>query len=358
MYRFILFLTFSFISFGAFTQLTVKDLKDSKTYLLHPDDLKWNKKLVPFNNIIVIDNRFDTTKLGYKKESRKYEKLNLENGLAGTMQQMIHSTLQANMDASSNSSLYIFVKHLWIQPTTELEFAKQKLYDAGMDNDTSYVSCKATLESFILKDDLFYPLHRIDSSFLIEGKMDEKSNYIVSLPFQLLINKLNEIDLSRNRKPVDYKTVIRHYKDRFSSPRMQTDTMVRGVYKTYKDFLSNNISNPSFIIKYQKLGRHRFILDEEEQELLHNIWGYYDGEKLFIKLGTSFYELIRENNSFEFVGSKNLIRFNNTQGVYVPAPHPGFLVGGAVLDEVSKIKNIKAKNIRPLQLNMETGEPY
>src|SRR5690606_10947012 len=60
MYRFILFLTFSFISFGAFTQLTVKDLKDSKTYLLHPDDLKWNKKLVPFNNIIVIDNRFDT----------------------------------------------------------------------------------------------------------------------------------------------------------------------------------------------------------------------------------------------------------------------------------------------------------
>ena len=127
MTRLILVWIFIFINLIAYPQLKVNDLKNSETYIIHPNALKWDNKSLPFKNVVVIDNRFDTSKLGYIKDSRKYEKLNLTNGLPGTMQQVIHSTLQNNMDASSNSSLYIFINHLWIQPTTEMEFSKQKL---------------------------------------------------------------------------------------------------------------------------------------------------------------------------------------------------------------------------------------
>ena len=354
----ILLWIFIFIHLIAYPQLTVSDLKNSETYIIHPNALKWDNKSLPFKNVVVIDNRFDTSKLGYIKDSRKYEKLNLTNGLPGTMQQVIHSTLQNNMDASSNSSLYIFINHLWIQPTTEMEFSKQKLYETDINNDTSFVQCNATLESFIHKDDFFYPLLRIDSSFLVKGKVSEKSNEIISLPFQFLLNELNKLDLKRQRKPVESNVLLKHYEERLAFPRMKTDILEKGVYLNYQDFLNNRISNPSFTIKYKNRGRVRYIFDEKEQELLHNIWGYCNGEKLYVKVGPNYYELTRENYSYELIGSKDLIRYNSVSGVGPQSSNPAFMLSKDLFSEMTLQNNLNPKNIRPLQLNMETGEPY
>ena len=353
MTRLILVWIFIFNHLIAYPQLTVNDLKNSETYIIHPNALKWDNKSLPFKNVVVIDNRFDTSKLGYKKVFSKYQKMKTTKGLAETIQQKIHTAIQNSMDTLSSGSLYIFINHLWIQQTTNRELSKRRISQPNTNYDTNFVSCNATIESYILDKELFYPLLKIDSTISVMGVLWSQVDKSISIPFQLLLDELAAMDLNRKRKPVPSSVLSDHYKARLKYPILNSDSYLKGVYLNYRDFLNNKVTYPFFEVEYGRVTDELYVVDNGNKRLQDKLWGFNDGENIFIKIGFNFFELSRENFTYELIGAKVL-----KQNASLMKTNSGGDLFSLGIDNIRSERKIRISTYRPLQLNMDTGEPY
>ena len=77
---------------------------------------------------------------------------------------------------------------------------------------------------------------------------------------------------------------------------------------------------PSFgSVKKDKLVDVLYIpLANDEMTAARDVWGYCDGKKFFIKSGENFYPLVRVQNTFYFLGSKELTKEQDDYYTYDP----------------------------------------
>jgi len=81
----------------------------------------------------------------------------------------------------------------------------------------------------------------------------------------------------------------------------------KGLYMTYEQFLDNSPSAADFEIDKNKLTDGLFVRNSKGTfELVRNIWGYCDGENMFIKSGEKYFQLSQVNNTFYFIGAKHI----------------------------------------------------
>jgi hypothetical protein len=81
-----------------------------------------------------------------------------------------------------------------------------------------------------------------------------------------------------------------------------------------------------------------------------DVWGYCDGNKIFIKSGENFYLLVRVQNAFYFLGSKELMR--EQDDYYMPLdPYTGTSM--RVVSE-PYLRN----RLVPMKVDMEKGTTY
>lgn len=354
MIRFIVSLLIIFLHHSVYAQYTVDKLVNTGIYRLEPGLLKYAGENLPFKNIIVIDNRFDTSKIGYKQSGKGYQRIHTLKSLAGTMQQSMNDAIKTKADTNSSKSLYVFLNHFWMQETTASEFSNRKISNPETNYETYLLAGTITLESFILDKDLFYPLARIDSTFLVRGSIWYNANKLLTISFQSLLDELYAVNLNRMRKPVTRQVLSSHFEKRYNYQRLKSDTSTRGVFLTYNDFLNNRISYPNFEVSYGKVTDELFIINGDKKTMLDNFWGFNNGEKHFIKIGFNFFELKRENLSYELFGAKVLKQ--NASFMKTGERYDGLLLRG--IANIKSEQKIRPSKLRPLQLNMETGEPY
>ncbi len=87
--------------------------------------------------------------------------------------------------------------------------------------------------------------------------------------------------------------------------------------------------------------------------MLDKFWGFNNGQKHFIRIGFNFFELKKENFSYELIGAKVLKQIASLMKTDTG--------GNLILKGIANIRSerkIRISTHRPLQLNMETGEPY
>lgn len=253
MCRLAILLLIVFFNFSARAQYTVDMLEKTGNYTVEPGILKYSGENLPFKNIVVVDNRFDTSKIGYKKATKGYDRMRTPKSFAETIQQRMNDAIINEADTNSSGSLYIFINHFWMQETTVSEFSNRRISNPETNYDINLVASTITLESFILDNDLFYPLIKIDSIFLAQGSIWYNANKLLTISFQSLLDELYTVDLNRIRKPVARQVLSSHFDKRYDYPRMRLDTLVKGVFLTYNDFLTNRLTFPNFEVQFGRL---------------------------------------------------------------------------------------------------------
>jgi hypothetical protein len=147
--------------------------------------------------------------------------------------------------------------------------------------------------------------------------------------------------IRENKRKIPLQEVSKYYADRFQIPVLHQD-LKKGIYNSYENFKNNTPLVTAFKFDRDRHTDELYIISNGEQQILKDYWGFFDGERLFIKTGFSAYPARREMNSFYIFGAKHL---KNKIG---SAMRPG---------DLSRM-NRMIRYERLLQLDMDKGEFY
>jgi hypothetical protein len=193
----------------------------------------------PFRDIIVVDKRFDTTKLGYTNSDFKIL-------LGRSWSSVLNNYFKNNLEPSSDKSLVIFIKSYWLQRGVIDKVVKKKiiLKDAFGNNELNLRdggSCSANIEVFAKSGDDFQALFRIDTFFLntITNFRKNKLADFFFLPFDSVFRKMITTDVTGlldKRKKIAWNELTEHYDNRFNLPVCKEPYIKKGIFFTFEDF--------------------------------------------------------------------------------------------------------------------------
>lgn len=306
----------------------------------------------PFSSIEIIDNRFDTSKLGYvpihqiiankKKVGRK---IVFSQGVGIGLEKYYNEYYQ-NAFSKSEIKLVIVLKKFWF---SGIDNEKNQEIDISKNNKArSFLYCK--WEYYLKKNGDFFPVKRIDTvvnGVEFEAEINTEKQYGSEKKiFKLILNGLIEIiDFNKALAQLDKlprKTLLevqQYNASYFNIPVLLDSVVNKGVFLSFNEFKNNKPSIISFKEKQIRLrgGQYQYYLEDDHGNRILNYWGYNTGTDL--KIGKYINEkLYRKNNSFEFFLKHQYIVVNEN------------IIGN---------NEYKEKEVWiPYQIDMETGGIY
>ena len=155
--------------------------------------------------------------------------------------------------------------------------------------------------------------------------------------------------------------VKKHYDDRWNKPILKTDTLSSGVYRSFSEFINNRPSIRGYSIQKTKLADVLYSSGDGGEAIpLRDVWGYCDGQRIFIKSGENFFMLVKKQNSFYFLGSRELTKAaplnENQSTIQRPFPYVDRYAG----PEMQAFGNdhYLTNRLEPLKVDMEKGSVY
>jgi hypothetical protein len=310
---------------------------------LDADEKCMEKLSLPFQNIKVIDSRFDTGKIGFIphnlfSQKRMFKRVTLKKGLANEAAGFLNRYYE-NVFAKNGYELLIVIKKLWFSGIDNSKTGGAEL--ATTFNSFYHIYCK--WEFYIGKNDSYMPIIRIDTildwndtngSFKEENFTKSKFSKLKSV--LCAITELPKYDTyfslyeSKAKKTMD--DIVKFNENRFNLPVLKQGIFEKGVYLNFEEFKNNKPSIIDFKEKKMNYGllKKEFYLEKLNGEPVNKYWGYSSGE--WFKYGRYGNDKIyREGNTFEFF----------VQAVYTDAD-----------------SRIDSKIWMPYQLDMETGKIY
>jgi hypothetical protein len=335
-----------------------------QNYINTEIELKHNhdspKIAIPFKTVIVYDyrndieaNAFIEIKSLFNIQKKYYT---FSEGSVEAIKTYLNKV--TTPDLNSEFTLVLIIRKLWA--SSEIENSKS--YDTDKRMQEAYIpGLKSTFEFYAEKDNLFTPIKRFDTILI---KNDQLSNIITDFISETLkasmrnISQINPGHLSEKRKQLKFSQI-----DSFSSINKQLtvlkDTVFKkGVYKTFNEFKKNNPSIKNYEIKKTGKADLLFVKDEEGNEYpTREIWGFCDGNFIYIKSANIFFKLEKFKNNFYAIATKALTVSKEIdwgqglgQGVINSLGGGGMTPGGYRY-------NIKLKT-QLMQLDLETGILY
>lgn len=143
-----------------------------------------------------------------------------------------------------------------------------------------------------------------------------------------------------------------YYDQRFKKPGIMDDTLQRGIYLTFADFLNNRPLTCRFTLEQDEESDYLYMEQNGEEKLFTDFWGFSDGRDLYTKIGFNFFKLTRDNNTYSFWGCRKAVH-------ETPSRNKNRIVRYMAFGNFANLRSAKLKNIlRPMQLDMETGNAY
>lgn len=322
-------------------------IRQAGTAMYSFDDVRYFRTgSIPFREIIIVDQRFDTTKLGYVNSNQKVK-------LGKGWTDILNSYFKNNLDPNAERSLVIFIKSFWMQKgivekivhkkiVTRDIFGSSEFGEIGAQRISNSGSVTCNLEIFSKTGDDYQALYRIDTFFLnpITSFNRARLREYFFLPFDSVFQKTSKTDIQSllsKRKKHTADEVANAYQKRRTIPLLTEAAPRKGIYYTFKDFRENKPGDPSFRFREGKLSDELY---SESGQLITDYWGFSDGTDLYIKAGFSAFKAVRQHDTFEIFGS-----------LYVANYHDNPVPGGINLRSTAIDRKI-------LQLDMETGGFY
>jgi hypothetical protein len=303
---------------------------------------------IPFRDIIVKDYRFDTSKLGYIKNSVK--KIVFNTPSSATFTSALNDYFSKSLDASSSKTLVIIVKTFWLQQGYDdaLEDKKVKNNDIAQ-RDRSGV-CFTDFEIFVKEDTAYKALLKLDYEFPLRAYRRKRLDGAFFNCFDSLVQKISTMNIESTlakKRIFSQAEIETNYSKRFQLPILEKQNSQRGVFLTFADFKQQKISHPDFTIRQGKLTDQVYA----GNDVLLQYWGFFDGKDYYIRIGYNFFRMVRQNNTFDLMGAKYISNSYNTNpnSYYRNEPTIGASNG---------MRGSLHIELKPFQLDMETGEVY
>lgn len=326
------------------------------------------KSLLPYHSIKILDYRIDTSVAGIThfeafngngNYNTKYYRF--KTSTVSETEKYIHSFSEFQDTASHQ--LIMIIRRLWVSS----EFENKWINDQDRRMQTAYTGgVRTTFEFYALKQGYFTPLLRYDTT-IIDNKMKESEvETYLQQSIKAGIASVSGIDLSE--KITKGKKITFDKVDSFSSSfkniRILSDEKpAKGVYQSYDEFKNNKPGIKDYEIKKMTLADVLYVKDAAGIEIpLRKIWGFSDGERIYIQGANAFFELIRYNDIFDCKGAKKIDmtyripRPFRGSGINTGSDLPGF-VGGAISQSLRNSSKYKLL-VKLLQLDLETGILY
>ena len=319
-----------------------------------PDKALTKLEFPLLERIEVVDVRSDSSCIGFR--NRRTEKNNQTLQFSAGLKSDLETFLNKNSHYGNGPyAAVLVVKNYWVNEFGVDEDEEDKISDnrSGKYNFRKS-ALRATFDLYLSRDDAYYVAYRFDTlatAFL--GILDFADNYLGPLLISS-VSRLQEINPDvhiANKRKFSRKEFENYYEQRWDKPILKSNQYVKGVYKNFTEFVNNQPSIVQYVVKKDKLVDMLYIpVGKDQLSPARDVWGYCDGNKIFIKSGENFYPLVRVQNAFYFLGSKELLR---EQDDYYMPPDPYTGTSMRVVSE-PYLRN----RLVPMKVDMDKGTTY
>jgi hypothetical protein len=270
---------------------------DKRTEYLHLQPRRVTINSAIFSNVEVIDNRYDTTHLGFVQKGAFNRKEALI--LSQPLKNEIGATVTKMIDGANKQegTLLINIRRFYV---SELTLAMSESGTFGL---------KA--EFYLKRDSGYKRMFTIDSNTVVSG-LDVTKKLLDTTPetFGAFIQQAASFDPAQCDTRLYTAYDIQHIEEleKREIPVYNVDIPKKGMYATYEDFKNNRPSSENVLVENRKGFSRPFIYELKEngkkgREILRKY--YYavcDGEKMFISRPNTLYQLTKTNGEFYFTG--------------------------------------------------------
>ena len=319
---------------------------------------KFEKKLAfPFlETIKVIDVRSDTTCVGFRNRNseKNNQILQFSNGLKAEFENFLAKNGEYGKEGSNSFSAVLVVRNYWINEFEVDENEKDKFTDTRSGRFAEKkTALRETFDIYFEKDDQYYAAYRFDtvaSAFLNIKEFSETYLENILLNSLVRLQMINPETHILNKRKFTRQELREYYAARWDKPIIRDSLPQKGVYKNFNEFLNNKPSITNFLVKKDKLADILYVpVGKTEMAPARDVWGYSDGKNIFIKSGENFYVLVKVQNGFYFLGSKELMKAQDDYYMYDP-----YMGTTMRMNSESYLRN----RLYPMKVDMEKGNTY
>lgn len=318
------------------------------------------KTALDFRELQVIDKRNDSSQIGFyvinQYNRSKEGRLVTDKPLPESIKEFADSQIEFNNTASPQ--LIMVVRKLWL--SKEIENKEEGDLPANMQRRL-LPGIIAVFEFYAAEADSYKPLFRFDSTILHSYKklelIDEELVKTALTAAIVSLSKSNYTNKLKNGKSFRKEEIDSFYKKAAEIKIMREPVYQKGVYRTYNEFMNNSPSIKNFEIRQTSIAHTLYVKDDNGEEYpIRKIWGFSDGERVFIKSNDAYFLLEKHNNAFYAWASKRLTKKQNlftpgTIGVGLI-----FLGTGMMLSAQDTKQNVM--ELKLYQLDIDSGTLY
>lgn len=306
---------------------------------------------LPFSVIEVRDIRPDTTKLGFyrsTKDRRSY-KYRFATNTAAALTAFLQDHYRDHLTPGSPNRLVIYVKKLWL---SEFDSTELNLHSTHIRNAWLYLKAEMYLQS----RDAYYPIYRFDSVVYARKNNQYSSGGFITATLLESLYTLHNMDFTQllHKRSLQQAQLDAYNNAHVPAP---AEKPAKGVYLSYNEFKNGTPSCTDFEVRFESLADVVYVKDADGRLYPRkHVWGFSNGETVFIRMGANFFPLYNQEKTWEFYGTNVMEARGFRMPVILGAGLPlALLTAGAA--EFSQYEK-KLVHLRAFQVDVENGKFY
>lgn len=303
---------------------------------------------LPFSGVQVMDQRFDTSKIGYLLSNGNFNRAVLHNTASALEHYM---TQHYSWQSTAQDQLLLVVRTLWI--------TNRRAGEGSEHNESKDSKFQGNL---VVKIDAFSQtaagckaLKRMDTSIQTEAVTKINIGTALAELTQILLERFAGMDVAaftNGKKLIPFTELEAYYRSLQDKPVVQQPSGQRGIYVTFNDFLNNRLKTESFKLEQTESADYLYLDKGTEQILFTDFWGFHDGQQLYIRVGSNFFKLYPDQKAYSFMGCLQSVHKTKARS-------QGRIVRNLIWGNLGEAHQSRLVNlIRPMQVNMETSAVY
>lgn len=219
--------------------------------------------------------------------------------------------------------------------------------------------CILKADIYSCSNNIYQALVRIDTLFNDSKTLKKISDELLSLTIDNIVQQvqsLNTEDLLSRKSKIKEENVFSYYDQRFTNARIKIDSVQKGIYLSFADFINNRPALLDFTVVQEKKADYLYLMETGKEKLFTDFWGFCDGKDHFIRIGYNFFKLVKDGNTYSFWGCLQAI--HTTKRYTAPVVQTPGRFNATVPKGTTYVEKKFENVLRPMQLDMDTGEPY
>lgn len=307
------------------------------------------------DKLLFIDNRMDSTFIGFRLKKLETEKKYTTNtALPAALNTYAKTALAANGEQAKASELRIFIKKFWL--TSEyVHHPSEESFSDYYKATFSKTSLWVRMEAFALLNGYYHPVFKIDTILRAPERPERDFDQVFPQLMEVTAAKMNA-SFARNGWVNEQhrwtETQLTDYLQHPLKHKALNDPLpMKGIFYSFKDFLQNTPTYAGYVFKQNSLDDFLASSEAPERNVCMKVWGFSNGETVFVRMGNKFYPLRRTGNTFNVLGAYDI-----SQGI-IPIPLIIPAAGGFAYG-FDGIKGKARQNYCYYHLDLETGLIY